>query len=598
MTASYKQLADAFKVEGADHDKITSPEATIENFKSRSRTASLKILKETRRIDNNRLGIPVYYSICGHDAGRLTGTRKQMGKGVTPALAEASAVMELAERFSLYSFMDNESNIFKTTFEKIDNEKKCEAISFDLLLKSVETNNVANPYSSKEKEKLLRIFSMLELKWVKAFNHTTCKEIFIPMDWFFMINEFNGSSAGNCHEEAICQGACEIIERHVSAIVCKSKNLDIPSIDPDSVTNPSNVDLIRKFHNAGIKIYINDFSLNTGVPTIGVLAYDPSTFPDSSEIVWTAGTAPSPDKALSRALTEVAQLAGDFNTSSNYVASGLPKYKTLEEASHIIDPIEKGESSKISLGELPDISSSNIKDEVEAIINAMKKLGFELIIVDTTDPRLCIPACYTVVPGAQFRERAENSSIPMFAARHVYSNNAPEKACDILEKISLIMPDQYCIEFYLGLCNMELQEYNKALVNLEAAMQMNPSIQDIPSICSYTGICLKELGDYKRAIELLEHGVSIDDERPDLYNLLGFCHFQLKEHETSISYFEKVLKITPASGIDHASIASNYRELGNFEKALDYYEMALNLDPSLDFAKENMIRLKKQVNHP
>ena len=37
---------------------------------------------------------------------------------------------------------------------------------------------------------------------------------------------------------------------------------------------------------------------------------------------------------VSRALTEVAQLAGDFNSGANYVASGLPKFTTLEEAAH------------------------------------------------------------------------------------------------------------------------------------------------------------------------------------------------------------------------------------------------------------------------
>ncbi len=586
-------LSNAFKIPDSDHDKITTPEKTIENFKIKSRAANLNILKDTRRIDNNRLGIPVYYSICGHDAGRLTGTKKQMGKGVTPLLAEASAVMELAERFSLYSFLSNESNIIKGSFEEVS-----QAVSFDAILKSVNVEHSTQPIIAalpcNEEGKLRQIFSMLDLKWVKAFNYSTCEDVLVPLDWFFMINEFNGSSAGNCNEEAICQGACEIMERHVSAIVCRDR-LSLPCIDPDSVTNPSTIELIRKFTDAGIKLYINDFSLDTGIPTVGILAYDPSTFPESSEIVWTAGTAPSPDKALSRALTEVAQLAGDFNTSSNYVASGLPKYRSLDQASYIIDPIEQGRCRKISIADLPDISNQNIKYEIEAIIRGMEKLGFELIIVNTTDPRLAIPACYTIVPGACFRERAQNSSVGMFAARHIYSNCSPEKAAALLHEISLILPDKYYIKFYQGLCLINMDDPGHALTHLESAMKMNPAQQDIPSICSYTAICLKELGEYEKAVKILEQGISLDDEREDLFNLLGFCHFMLKNHETSISCFEKVLKITPASGIDHASIASNYRELGNIEKAIDYYEMALALDNSLDFAKENITRLRNGV---
>jgi len=598
-------LSDAFKLPDSEHDKIISPEDTIENFKIRSKAAKLNILKETRRIDNNRLGIPVYYSVCGHDASRMTGTRKQMDKVVTPALAEASAVMELAERFSLYSFMDNHSNFVKSTYDKIEN-----SIPFELILKSVHDNCLnsveyedLNPASSNRSDNVnddtsisirKKIFSLLDLKWTPAYNLSKKQEILIPLDWFFMINEFNGSSAGNCNEEAICQGACEIIERHVSALICKER-LSVPSIDPDSVTNSSNVDLIKKFNNAGIKFYISDFSLNTGVPTIGVLAWDPSTFPDSSEIVWTAGTAPSPDKALSRALTEVAQLAGDFNTSSNYVASGLPKFTSLEQASWIIDPIENGVSTKIKITDLPDISSLNIKDEISSIIEAMQNLNFDLIVVNTTDPRLSVPACYTIIPGSCFRERAQNSSISMFAAKHLHQTLSSEKAFEKIKTIGEMIPDRYEIEFYLGLCLLDMEKPENAISYFQSAMSLSPAQQDKPSICSYTGVCLKELGDYERAIEILEQGIAIDDEREDIYNLMGFCHFMLKKHTASISCFEKVLKINPASGIDHASIASNYRELGNFEKAIDYYELALALDPTLDFARDNIEKLKKRI---
>jgi len=596
-------LSDAFKLPDSEHDKIISPENTIENFKIRSQAAKLNILKETRRIDNNRLGIPVYYSVCGHDASRLTGTRKQMGKGVTPALAEASAVMELAERFSIYSFMDNHSNFVRSTYDKIEN-----SIPFELILKSVHDNCLnsveyenLNPASATKSDSLngdiavrKKIFSMLDLKWTPAYNLSKNQEILIPLDWFFMINEFNGSSAGNCNEEAICQGACELIERHVSALICKER-VSVPSIDPDSVTNSSNVDLIKKFNNAGIKFYISDFSLNTGIPTIGVLAWDPSTFPDSSEIVWTAGTAPSPDKALSRALTEVAQLAGDFNTSSNYVASGLPKFTSIDQASWIIDPIEEGRSPHIKITDLPDISSLNIKDEISSIIDAMQKLDFDLIVVNTTDPRLAVPAYYTIVPGACFRERAQNSSIAMFAAKHLHETLASEKAFEKIKKIGEMIPDRYEIEFYLGLCLLDMGRPEDAISHFKSAMNLNPAQQDKPSICSYTGVCLKELGDYKSAIEILEQGIAIDDEREDIYNLLGFCNFMLKNHTASISCFEKVLKINPASGIDHASIASNYRELGSFEKAIDYYELALALDPTLDFARDNIEKLKNRI---
>ena len=576
------KLSDAFKIANQDHDKIVSPEETIENFKHKSTKAGLNILKETRRIDNGRLDIPVYFSVCGHDAHALTGTRKQMGKGITPILAEASAVMELAERFSLYRFKTSPGNIKKQTRNTVTTP-----LSFALTAASVQDNR---PDIRDLSEK---IFSELPFQWVTAYNITRDQAVDIPLDWFFMINEFNGSSAGNCLEEAICQGACEIVERHVSAIICKEKK-SLPFIDSDSVTNPSTKELIVKFRSAGIQLYINDFSLDTGIPTVGVLAYDPSSFPENSEIVWTAGTAASPDKALSRALTEVAQLAGDFNTPSNYVASGLPKFTSLNEANYITAPLEKGTAKMVALSDLPDISSPNIKDEIDAITRELSRMGFDIIVLDTTDPQLNVPACYIMVPGTAFRERAENSSVLMFCAKHIYENNPPEAALSQLENISEITSRQYFISFYKGLCLLAMDMPDKALVQLKCALTENPTDQDIPTICSYAGVCLKDMAQYKEALTFLEKGIALDNGREDIFNLMGFCYFMLKRHPESIDCFHRVLALKPGSAIDHASIASNYREMGEFEKAMDFYEMALALDPELDFARQNLEKLKNR----
>ena len=571
------RLTNAFKVKHQDHDKIVSPEETIKNFKHHCERAGLNILKETRRIDNGRLDIPVYYSVCGHDAHILTGTRKQMGKGVSPVLAEASAVMELAERFSIYSYKSRPSVITRGTWKEMDTP-----VPLDLIAASVQDR--------RPPEAAMDLFSHLPFQWTRAWNLTQDQEVQIPLDWFFMINEFNGSSAGNCMEEAICQGACEIVERHVSAVVCREEKA-LPYIDPASVTHPPTRELIHKFTRRGIRLYINDFSLDTGIPTVGVLAYDPSTVSKTSEIVWTAGTAASPDKALSRALTEVAQLAGDFNTNSNYVASGLPKFKTLSQAHYIVDPLDSGTGRIIPLSDLPDISSPNILDEIQAVIQALKGLGMDLIIVDTTDPRLTIPACYTLVPGTAFRERAENSSVVMFCAKHIYETHPPHVALDLLTQAAQDLPDQYEISFYIGCCHLAMEAPDKAQTCLEKALTQNPSPQDLPTIYSYTGVCLKELGQYDAALQVLEKGIALDDEREDIYNLMGFCHFMGKRHHESIRCFQEVLKLNPASGIDHASIASNYRELGETEKAVDFYEMALVLDPDLEFARENLEKL-------
>ena len=569
-------LRDAFKRFTLDQDKIVTPEETVRRFKERLKEVNLDILEETIRIDNGRLDIPVYFSICGRDAHEIIGTKKQMGKGGTPPQSEASAVMELAERFSFFSFYKNSKNFFVERCRNLKNR----AIPFELIAQSVHDD-------SDDLEKAREIFLGLPLKWVPAYNMTRQEEVLVPMNWFFAINEYNGPSAGNCKEEALCQGICEVVERHVSSIISRDK-LRIPAININSITDPLVLEMIGKYEKAGIRLFVSDFSLDTGIPSVGVLAYDPSTFPERSEIVWTVGTTPNAQKALNRALTEVAQLAGDFNTSSKYVASGLPKLKALHEAGFVIDP-----HSRRDITELPDVSNDNIKVEVESCISALSRIGMDVIVINVTHPDLAIPAFYTIIPGAHFRERAIGTSVGMFSAKLIAESDDPEWAIAELLKVDALMPQKYYVKFFLGSCHVSINELSAALRYFEEALALDPKEEDTASIYSYMGLCLKEGGQYKEAITFLKKAEGHDRERTDIYNLMGFCYFKLKEHEKAIQCFRQVLHLDPGSAIDYANIASNYRDMGKKERAVHYYQLALELDPTIEFARDSLLRLQQ-----
>ena len=188
-------LKDAFKRFTLDLDKVLTPEETVRRFKEKLKGVNLDILETTMRIDNGRLGIPVYFSICGKDAFEIIGTKKQMGKGGTTEQSEASAVMELAERFSFFSFSRNPKNFFVEEHRNLKNH----AVPFEAIALSVHD-------SSDDLDKAQEVFSRLPVKWTWGYNLTRQEEVLVPFDWFYAINEYNGPSAGNCVEEALSQG--------------------------------------------------------------------------------------------------------------------------------------------------------------------------------------------------------------------------------------------------------------------------------------------------------------------------------------------------------------------------------------------------------
>ncbi|MDL2321969.1 YcaO-like family protein [Desulfosarcina sp. OttesenSCG-928-B08] len=567
-------MTDAFKSAADDQDKVRPPEETVANVKKKLNALNLSILDHTVRIDAGRLGIPVFFSVCGHDARQMIGTTKQMGKGATAIQAEASAIMELVERFSFFSFYKNDANTRLCTMDELGHA----AMDFGEIAKSVHDE-------SDDRDVAEQIFRSLPLRWANAWNLSQERDVLVPLDWFYAINAFNGPSAGNCVAEAICQGLCEVVERHVSSLISRNK-LSIPRIDPETATDPLVRQMLEKYKSAGIHLHLSDFSLDTGIPTVGVLAYDLSTFPETSEIVWTAGTTPAPEKALSRALTEVAQLAGDFNTGATYVASGLPKFSRLEAADFIIHS-----PGPVPLSTLPDLSNPNIRVEVESCVQALSRKSLDVLVVDTTHPQLSIPAFYTLIPGAHFRERAVNTSVAMFAAKLMLERLSPDAAISRLTDMNRLLPGKYFIQFYLGNAWLEKDDPRRALTCFTQALDMNPADPDRLDIYSYMGVCYKNMEKYDEALAVLKKGAALDPDRIDIHNLMGFCHFMKKEHEAAISCFEKAIHLDPGSAIDYANIGSNYRDMGRIDEAIRYYRLALELDPEIGFARENLNRL-------
>lgn len=574
---------DCYKTFTRDQDKAVSPEQTIERFYAQLDKLEVNILSEVNRIDNGRLDIPVYFSVCGEAASALTGTKKQMGKGASPIQAKASACMELAERFSFFSFKSNPAHFLTGDYQQMRNAGH-PVLDIELLLASVHdtTTSVAT---------LERLLEDLPMQWAWATNVTTGEEALIPFSWFYAINEFNGPSAGNTYEEAALQGVCEIIERHVCSLISHQK-IEVPLIDPASVRDPVAVELLEKFSRNNIELYLSDFSLDTGICTVGALAIDRSTFPGKSEIVYTAGTTPNPEKALIRAVTEVAQLAGDFNTGSNYVASGLPKPLSMDEVSYITET-----SRCTAIPKMSDLSDDNIRVELENCLNALKSRGMQVFMLDVTHEQLEIPALYTIIPGAHFRERSMIKDAGLFSAKLLFELTDDGVLLERkLEQMEGLLPEAYYLEFYRGRNYINMGFPESAIAHFDRALARRPQAEDLPYIYSFKGFCLKEAGRYEEAIRVLNQGLAEDDDRPDIHNMLGVCHYKRQEYEQAIFHFKRAVDLNPASGIDYANLGVNYNRLGKKEEAIHYFTIALTLDPSLDFAKNELGALLASVD--
>jgi len=154
---------------------------------------------------------------------------------------------------------------------------------------------------------------------------------------------------------------------------------------------------------------------------------------------------------------------------------------------------------------------------------------------------------------------------------------------------------EYYFYFYKGVCYFGKGDYHTALQEFLHAINLNPQQDDLIRILIYAGSCHNNIGEYEKAVILLEKAEKLAGRVKEIYNALGFSYFKLKNYDKSIQNLLIAIDIDPCSAMDFASLGSNYREKGDFEKAIVMYEKALEMDPDMTVAMENLKKLEKRV---
>ncbi len=98
---------------------------------------------------------------------------------------------------------------------------------------------------------------------------------------------------------------------------------------------------------------------------------------------------------------------------------------------------------------------------------------------------------------------------------------------------------------------------------------------------------------YKQLVLLTQTGMMNESE----INAMGYYYLQNNKPETSVIIFESNTKLFPNSANAWDSLAESYLGLENKEKAIEYYERAIEMDPKGEVgenAKEMLKRIRSQ----
>ncbi len=376
------RLRSCLKKYKDDTHRALAPEDTLSHIDAKMPAAGITRVADITNLD--RIGIPVFSSI--RPMAENGAISVYNGKGATPIEAKVSAMMEGIER---YSGEVKERKLSISRFSELKKEQN-----------ALDPSDLVLPEGSDPEN---------EIPWVNGYDIMNDEEILVPANAVFhplshsykllFRTNTSGLASGNEIEEAIFHGLAEVIERDAWSIVEATRSTG-PIIQ--NVGNGRAWDLLTKFSQAQVAIYLKDITSDIGIPTCAAVS-DDIKLKDPTLLTTGMGTHTCADVAVLRALTEVAQSrltqihgAREDTTVADFRKQiGYERTKRLNK--HWFDI-----SMSRDFAEIKSHDSDDFLEDIKFMTGRLEEAGLDrVIVVDLTRKEIGVPVVRVIVPGLE-----------------------------------------------------------------------------------------------------------------------------------------------------------------------------------------------------
>ncbi len=372
------------------------------------------------RATHNFSGLP--QSVDELKAGLSGGS---FGKGSTAEQGEASALMELIERYSGI-FQGDEIRVRR----RFTDFPAGEAIPPNdvLLFSDAQVRGGPAPMDGPGDMQTPAFFDRsAPIEWspVWSLRDETFRYLPTSLLYFFYRGtgpyqfhaDSNGCAAGNTLEEAIVQGFLELVERDAYALWWYNR-LQRPEVDLGQFDDPYIRDLKTQLAETGRRLWLLDVTSDLGIPSFVTIAH---WIENSQELVeFGSGAHFDPRIAALRAMTELSQFLAigliggrNANPMSEEPHDSARPFR-LQEHPYLIPsgaPVRTDFGSRF--GQLDP------REQVAACVELAKRAGFDFLVLDQTRPDIEVPVVRVIVPGL----------------RHFYRRFGPGRLYDVPVKL-------------------------------------------------------------------------------------------------------------------------------------------------------------------
>jgi tetratricopeptide (TPR) repeat protein len=172
-----------------------------------------------------------------------------------------------------------------------------------------------------------------------------------------------------------------------------------------------------------------------------------------------------------------------------------------------------------------------------------------------------------------------------------------QKALADLDKAVQLKPDFYFAYWRRGIAYTRLEAYDKAVEDLTQALKINPKFTG--AYCD-RGDAYMRLGQPKLAFKDYEKAIQLSPNMTFPYNYRAMAYVQLDNYKSALLDLNRVLSMNKNNHNAYYYRGICYYDMGEYDKAADDFTMAIQLfpDKALYYVNraENYLILKKYQN--
>lgn len=213
---------------------------------------------------------------------------------------------------------------------------------------------------------------------------------------------------------------------------------------------------------------------------------------------------------------------------------------------------------------------------------------FESVVRDepyALQPRYLLGLCYFF--AERWKDAAstleplwpQESSQPSYLyVLTITANRAGEKELDdkALSQLVKVGADSPEVRLFLGKAHLNLEQYDMALIDFQAAARSNPKL---PFVHFNLGLTYLKKQDYENARSEFLRDASIEPDVALDYEELGDVYSLMQQDDNAENNYREALRLDPHLVNSYLGLAKAYQREEKFQQALSAIDSAAKLDP-------------------